>query len=71
MELVKTCKMVPGKWEVPLLLSGPISSFIMEQVFVESFLGVRWLVVGCSEEPLQFGRGTDGKCGKNSPWPIM
>lgn len=51
MELVKTCKMVPGKWEVPLLPSGPIS-FIVEQIFVESLLGVRWLVIGCSEEPL-------------------
>lgn len=43
MELVKTCKMVSGKWEVLLLLSGPISSFTVEQIFVESLLGVRWL----------------------------
>lgn len=50
---------------------GPPSSFIVEQIFVESLLGVRWLAIGCPEEPLQSCRGTDGKGGNSSLWPVM
>ena len=53
MELMKACKIVPGKWEA-VLLSGPISFFIAEQISIESILGVRWLGVGSPEEPLLY-----------------
>lgn len=64
MESVKACKMVPGKREALLLLSGPVS--FVQQISVETLLGVRWFGVGCPEESPQSCRGTGSKCGNNS-----